>query len=205
MSGRKSKRYGILLGLVLLLSLWACGQEPVTSDGVWVTPEMLESVSQSLSEGALAKDPAQPKETTVPSASTTVTVAITQSAVSATSAAAETVANTTAVTSARETAVSSVPVSETSIAVSEMNQTEAPAMTIQSSVTSQTAETTDPVASEPQADEAQDVVYWTEGGSVYHITDQCSTLRRSKNILHGTVDEALAAKKERPCKTCAKK
>ena len=48
-----------------------------------------------------------------------------------------------------------------------------------------------------------DVVYWTESGSVYHVTDQCSSLKHSEKILHGSVEEALTAKKERPCKTCS--
>ena len=52
-------------------------------------------------------------------------------------------------------------------------------------------------------DPLTDVVYWTEGGSVYHVTDQCSSLKHSANILHGSVEEALMAKKERICKTCS--
>ena len=52
-------------------------------------------------------------------------------------------------------------------------------------------------------DSLTDVVYWTESGSVYHVTDQCSSLKHSEKILHGSVEEALAAKKERLCKTCS--
>ena len=52
-------------------------------------------------------------------------------------------------------------------------------------------------------DSLTDVVYWTESGSVYHVTDQCSSLKHSEKILHGSVEEALTAKKERPCKTCS--
>lgn len=47
-----------------------------------------------------------------------------------------------------------------------------------------------------------EIVYWTESGSVYHVTDQCSALRHSAKILHGSVEEAMEARKERPCKTC---
>ena len=56
---------------------------------------------------------------------------------------------------------------------------------------------------ETEHDSLTDVVYWTESGSVYHATDQCSSLKHSEKILHGSVEEALAAKKERPCKTCS--
>jgi len=52
-------------------------------------------------------------------------------------------------------------------------------------------------------DGTPDVVYWTESGSVYHVTAQCSSLRHSAQILHGSVEEAMAAKKERPCKSCS--
>ena len=48
-----------------------------------------------------------------------------------------------------------------------------------------------------------EIVYWTESGSVYHITDLCGSLKHSTEIMHGSVDEAIAAKKERPCKSCA--
>lgn len=52
-------------------------------------------------------------------------------------------------------------------------------------------------------DDTPDVVYWTESGSVYHVTDRCSSLRHSAQILHGSMEEAMAAKKERPCKSCS--
>ena len=52
-------------------------------------------------------------------------------------------------------------------------------------------------------DPMTDPVYWTESGSVYHVTDQCSALKHSDHILHGSVEEAMAAKKSRPCKTCS--
>lgn len=42
-------------------------------------------------------------------------------------------------------------------------------------------------------------VYWTSGGSVYHTTDSCPTLSRSKNIKSGTVSESG---KSRVCKVC---
>ena len=42
-------------------------------------------------------------------------------------------------------------------------------------------------------------VYWTPGGSVYHRTDQCPTLKRSTTVLHGTIDQSG---KPRPCSDC---
>ena len=47
-----------------------------------------------------------------------------------------------------------------------------------------------------------DVVYWTEGGSVWHNTKDCSALARSKNIISGSVHDAVRAGKERVCKKC---
>ena len=46
------------------------------------------------------------------------------------------------------------------------------------------------------------VVYWTPGGSVWHTSDKCSSLSRSKEILTGSEADARAAGKERVCKRC---
>lgn len=45
-------------------------------------------------------------------------------------------------------------------------------------------------------------VYWTPNGKSYHTTSGCSTLSRSKTILSGTLDEAIAAGKTDPCNVC---
>lgn len=45
-------------------------------------------------------------------------------------------------------------------------------------------------------------VYWTKGGSVWHVSRGCSALKNSTDILSGTEDEALAAGKSRVCKKC---
>lgn len=50
---------------------------------------------------------------------------------------------------------------------------------------------------------APSVVYWTEGGSVYHHSSDCSSLRSSENILQGSIEDALLAEKERACKRCS--
>lgn len=43
------------------------------------------------------------------------------------------------------------------------------------------------------------IVYWTPGGKVYHLTLDCPTLKRSKNIHSGSVS---ASGKSRCCKVC---
>ena len=44
--------------------------------------------------------------------------------------------------------------------------------------------------------------YWTPGGKSYHSTANCTTLKRSKVIKSGTLDEAKAAGKYDPCNVC---
>ena len=46
-------------------------------------------------------------------------------------------------------------------------------------------------------------VYWVSGGKSYHYSKDCTTLKRSKVILEGTLDEALAQGKIDPCNLCA--
>lgn len=45
-------------------------------------------------------------------------------------------------------------------------------------------------------------VYWTAGGSVWHVTDACSALAKSKSILSGSETQAIRAGKTRVCKRC---
>lgn len=45
----------------------------------------------------------------------------------------------------------------------------------------------------------EEIVYWVSSGEVYHSTDNCSTLKRSKNIYSGTISQSG---KSRPCKVC---
>ena len=45
-------------------------------------------------------------------------------------------------------------------------------------------------------------VFWTASGQIWHASHECSYLANSKEILHGTVDEALLAGKERACTRC---
>ncbi|MGI6154177.1 MAG: hypothetical protein ACOYJB_10205, partial [Christensenellaceae bacterium] len=43
------------------------------------------------------------------------------------------------------------------------------------------------------------VVYWVDGGDVYHQTRNCATLSRSTNIHSGTAEQSG---KSRACKVC---
>ena len=66
---------------------------------------------------------------------------------------------------------------------------------------------TDAVQSAPESVEQNvepqsNTVYWTPNGKSYHTTSECSTLSRSKTILSGTLDEAMAAGKTDPCNVC---
>ena len=207
MSRKYLKRCLELFGFVVILALAGCKMESPHLDGVPVTPEMLESVSYSLAVEASSVEPAQTQVTTAISISETTsktnaphTTAETTSKINSTT---ETISTTIAPTTVQENTTISEVISETSV-VSLTEQTEPETTAEQSNTTSKTVEITEPSVSEDPAEAVYEVVYWTEGGSVYHITDQCSTLRRSKTILSGTVEEALNAKKERPCKTCTK-
>lgn len=54
-------------------------------------------------------------------------------------------------------------------------------------------------------EQATENVYWTAGGSVYHIYEDCQHLNRTEELVLGTATEAEAAGKERLCKTCLKR
>lgn len=45
-------------------------------------------------------------------------------------------------------------------------------------------------------------VFWTASGKLWHATYSCSYIINSKNIYHGTIDDALLAGKESPCRRC---
>lgn len=69
---------------------------------------------------------------------------------------------------------------------------------------------TPPVTSAPEtlpprsANDTTDTVYWVANGEVWHLTESCPSLSRSKNIKSGSVSEAMAAGKARVCKRCGK-
>ncbi|MBQ8213728.1 MAG: hypothetical protein IJZ80_06940, partial [Clostridia bacterium] len=48
-----------------------------------------------------------------------------------------------------------------------------------------------------------DVCYYTETGSVWHASTDCSYLKNADHILQGTPEGAELAGKARPCSRCA--
>lgn len=52
------------------------------------------------------------------------------------------------------------------------------------------------------AEDAGATVYWTPGGSVWHVTQECSALAKTKSVQSGREANALAAGKTRVCKRC---
>ncbi len=81
--------------------------------------------------------------------------------------------------------------------------------------TTRMAETTSPVIIEavettadkaPERAEAVDkavgAVYWVEKGEVWHTTESCPSLSRSKKISSGSISDATTAGKSRVCKRC---
>lgn len=67
-----------------------------------------------------------------------------------------------------------------------------------------------PVTSAPETlpprstNDTTDTVYWVANGEVWHLTESCPSLSRSKNIKSGSISEAMAAGKARVCKRCGK-
>lgn len=47
-----------------------------------------------------------------------------------------------------------------------------------------------------------DTVYWVKSGDVWHLSADCPSLSRSKNVISGTVTAAMAQGKTRVCKRC---
>jgi len=48
------------------------------------------------------------------------------------------------------------------------------------------------------------IVYWTPNGKSYHYSKNCKTLRRSKLIMQGSLNEAMQKGKKDPCNICVK-
>ena len=48
-------------------------------------------------------------------------------------------------------------------------------------------------------------VYWAPSGHVYHTHDDCQSLNKSVELTAGTVEQAIAAGRERLCAFCAKR
>lgn len=73
-----------------------------------------------------------------------------------------------------------------------------PTSTPAETATPEPTPTLSPESSEP----SQVIVYWTPNGGSYHSSENCRTLSRSKTILSGTVDEAVASGHGDPCGVC---
>lgn len=99
-----------------------------------------------------------------------------------------------------ETTVETAMVSSSAVAVTEVApqpaESSAPAPEVPAA---QPESVVTPAAPAP---EQSAMVYWTPNGKSYHTTSGCSTLSRSKTILSGTLDEAMAAGKTDPCNVC---
>lgn len=48
------------------------------------------------------------------------------------------------------------------------------------------------------------LVFWTEGGKVWHVSRECGTLKRSLSVIEGSELDAINAGKERVCSICSK-
>ena len=61
----------------------------------------------------------------------------------------------------------------------------------------------EPEEPEQEPLEELDTCYYTENGTVWHADRNCSYLKRSQNVLEGSVEGAAIAGKTRPCSSCA--
>lgn len=48
-------------------------------------------------------------------------------------------------------------------------------------------------------------VFWTPSGTIWHIYSDCTFIAKSKNILHGTPEEAKTAGMEKECSRCTER
>ena len=203
----KLMRARILVLAVLLITLFSsvsCGADTQgirISDGVWSGIVIPDAVSTEPAENA----PEDVIVTEPPDDTGTVTDAVIssdesepvtmpdthpdESAPETETAPADTAADdTTAPLPETTAAPETVRAPETKV----QETTKAPETTAAPSTTSQSS----------SSDRKTGTVYWVESGKVWHTTDKCSTLSRSKYIMSGTVDAAKNAGKERVCKRC---
>lgn len=52
------------------------------------------------------------------------------------------------------------------------------------------------------AQDEEEICYYTQSGETWHFDRWCASLKNSKNVIAGTVGEALGAGKSRPCSRC---
>ena len=209
----KLMRARILVLAVLLITLFSsvsCGADTQViriSDGVWSGIVIPDAVSTEPAENApedvTVTEPPDDTGTVIDAVissdeSEPVTMPDThpdESAPETETAPADTAADdTTALLPETTAAPETVRAPETTKAPETKVQetTKAPETTAAPSTTSQSS----------SSDRKTGTVYWVESGKVWHTTDKCSTLSRSKYIMSGTVDAAKNAGKERVCKRC---
>ncbi|MBQ8509146.1 MAG: hypothetical protein IJ493_04480 [Clostridia bacterium] len=198
---------GCLLGLVLLLT--GCQQqlaELIVVGGTMAfyaeAEPVLQQVEETIAAGEIAFDAALPETSALPE-----TTAVPETtALPETTAVPETTAapETTAVpetTAAPETTAppetTAAPVTAAVPKTTAAPETTAPPETTAAPVTAAVPETT---AAPSQSTE--NVVYWVKNGEVWHLRENCPSLSRSKDILSGSVSDAMNAGKERVCKRC---
>ena len=84
----------------------------------------------------------------------------------------------------------------------ELNTFDTQAEVVEASEVTDPPETTEVQETTAAQDNVASTVYWVSSGEVWHLNQGCSSLSRSKNILSGTVEAAMAAGKTRVCKKC---
>ena len=58
------------------------------------------------------------------------------------------------------------------------------------------------VETEGETYEQTDIVYWTDSGSVWHKSTDCTHIKNSTNLYAGTVAAAQSAGKSKACSRC---
>ena len=209
----KVMRAQILMLAVVLITMFSsvsCGADTQViriSDGVWSGIVIPDAVSTEPAENA--------PENVIVTEPTDDTGTVTDAVISSDESEPVTMPDTHPDESAPETETApadtaaddtTAPLPETTAApetVRAPETTKAPETKVQE--TTKAPETTAAPSTASQSsssDRKTGTVYWVESGKVWHTTDKCSTLSRSKYIMSGTVDAAKNAGKERVCKRC---
>ena len=96
---------------------------------------------------------------------------------------------------------------ETTVTETELTETTEAETTVTESVVETIVtepDTSEPETTEPETTEADDgTVYWIENGSVWHNDVNCQHIK-GKEVISGTVKDAIEAGKERLCRSCEK-
>lgn len=191
------------------------------SSGVTLTPDYVAEISRELaSSSAAAASSKEAAKTTSPKPDT---AKVTTTPDTATAPETTTTPKTTApkTTKTPDTAVTTPEVttkhSEVTTTEYDRDNTVAPPQgkttvpTIPAETTTAPAETTTGSTTTARETLEPDIfttvpdgatVYWTNSGSVWHVSRGCSALKNSTDIISGTQSDAVAAGKSRVCKKC---